>query len=104
MNSPDLELYELKGCPYCAKVRWALSDLDLDYESRSVPSSRDDRTAVYEASGQYGVPVLVDRTNDVDGLSESEDIVAYLYEEYGEADAEPPSGLIGWLRTRFLGR
>ncbi|MDQ2049649.1 glutathione S-transferase N-terminal domain-containing protein [Natronolimnohabitans sp. A-GB9] len=104
MTSPDLELYELTGCPYCAKVRWALSDLGLDYESHTVPSSREDRTAVYEASGQYEVPVLVDRTNGVDGLSESDDIIAYLYEEYGDADDSSPSGLLGWLRVRFLGR
>lgn len=104
MTRPDLELYELGGCPYCAKVRWALTDLGLDYESYDVPASKRDRTDVYEASGQYEVPVLVDRTNGVDGLPESDDIVAYLYEEYGEADDTPPSGLLGWLRLRVLGR
>lgn len=104
MTGPDIELYELKGCPYCAKVRWALADLDLDYESHAVPSSRSDRTVVYEVSGQYEVPVLVDRTNGVNGLAESDDIVTYLYEEYGEEDDSPPSGLVGWLRTRFIGR
>lgn len=104
MSDPDLELYERGGCPYCLKVRWALSDLDLEYESHDVPASKRDRTAVYDVSGQYEVPVLVDRANGVDGLPESDDIVAYLYAEYGEGEASPPSGPLGWLRARILGR
>jgi len=104
MTAPDIELYELKGCPYCAKVHWALADLDLPYESHTVSSTQSDRTQVHEVSGQYEVPVLVDRTNGVNGLAESSDIVAYLYEEYGEENESPPSGVIGWLRTRFGAR
>ncbi|SDR26861.1 glutathione S-transferase N-terminal domain-containing protein [Natronobacterium texcoconense] len=102
MADPDLVLYELAGCPYCMKVRRALEDLGLEYESRSVPRARNDRTAVYETSGQYGVPVLVDHTNDVEGMPESDDIVAYLYEEYGDGQEPPPSGLVGRLLTRLL--
>ena len=102
MTDPDLVRYELAGCPYCATVRRALEDLGLEYDSRSVPRSRSDRTAVYEASGQYGVPVLVDRTNGVDGMPESDDIVAYLYEEYGDGQEPPPSGLVGRLLARLF--
>ncbi|AFZ72920.1 glutathione S-transferase N-terminal domain-containing protein [Natronobacterium gregoryi] len=102
MTDPDLVLYELAGCPYCMKARRALEDLELEYDSRSVPRSRSSRTAVHEASGQYGVPVLVDRTNDVEGLPESDDIVAYLYEEYGDGQEPPPSGLVGRLLTRLF--
>ncbi|MEF8821017.1 MAG: glutaredoxin domain-containing protein, partial [Halovenus sp.] len=36
-RDPGLELYELQSCPYCAKVRRALDDLDLEYESHTVP-------------------------------------------------------------------
>jgi len=95
-QNPDLALYELQSCPYCAKVRRALDDLNLDYESRSVPSARRNREEVREVSGQSGVPVLVDRTNGVEGMPESDDIVAYLYEEYGDGK-EPPSGLVSRL-------
>lgn len=94
-QNPDLVLYELQGCPYCAKVRRALSELDLSYESRSVPSARSQRSEVQEVSGQSGVPVLVDRTNGVEGMPESDDIVAYLYEEYGDGESPPPSGIVG---------
>lgn len=94
-QNPDLVLYELQSCPYCAKVRQALSDLNLQYESRPVPSSRGQRSEVQEVSGQSGVPVLVDQTNGVEGMPESDDIVEYLYEEYGDGQSPPPSGLIG---------
>jgi glutaredoxin 3 len=83
----NLELYELDGCPYCAKVKDKLADLDLDYESHMVASSHDERTEVEDVSGQTGVPVLVDPDHGVDGMAESDDIVAYLDETYGDAAA-----------------
>jgi glutaredoxin 3 len=79
----NLELYELEGCPYCAKVKTKLDELDLDYESHMVPRSHSERTEVEEVSGQTGVPVLVDPDNGVEGMPESDDIVEYLEAEYG---------------------
>ena len=81
----DLTLYELESCPYCAKVRTKLADLDLEYESVLVPRSHSERTEVEEISGQTGVPVLVDEANGIDAMSESDDIVEYLEETYGNA-------------------
>ncbi|WP_435161677.1 glutathione S-transferase N-terminal domain-containing protein [Halorubrum sp. SY-15] len=81
----DLTLYELSGCPYCATVRETLAELDLEYESVSVPRAHDERTEVEAVSGQTGVPVLVDEANGVEGMPESTDIVAYLEETYGDA-------------------
>ncbi|ELZ50655.1 glutaredoxin [Halorubrum coriense DSM 10284] len=81
----DLTLYELDGCPYCAKVRTKLADLDLEYDSVKVPRSHGDRTEVEEISGQTGVPVLVDEEHGVEGMPESDDIVEYLDETYGGA-------------------
>jgi len=83
----DLVLYELEGCPYCAKVTKKLADLDLDYESIMVPRSHDERTEVQEVSGQTGVPVLVDEEHGVEGMPESDDIVEYLEETYGAGAA-----------------
>jgi glutathione S-transferase len=85
---PDLELYELEGCPYCAKVVDKLEELNLEYESHMVPRSRAERDEVKAVSGQTGVPVLVDHSNGVEGMPESDDIVEYLEETYGqEAEA-----------------
>lgn len=78
----NLILYELPGCPYCAKVIDTLDELGLEYESRKVPRSRSDRTEVKEVSGQAGVPVLIDETHGIDGMPESDDIVAHLEANY----------------------
>jgi len=79
---PSLELYELPGCPYCAKVKNKLDELGLDYVSHEVPRSHSERTEVEAVSGQTGVPVLVDPDHDVEGMPESDDIVAYLETTY----------------------
>ena len=78
----NLILYELTGCPYCAKVTTKLDELGLEYESREVPRSRSERTEVQEVSGQAGVPVLIDKDHGVDGMPESDDIVAHLEKHY----------------------
>lgn len=77
-----LELYELAGCPYCAKVESKLDELGLEYETHSVPASRGERDEVVAVSGQSRVPVLVDEDHGVEGMPESNDIVAYLEETY----------------------
>ncbi|NIB99710.1 glutathione S-transferase N-terminal domain-containing protein [Halobacterium sp. R2-5] len=77
-----LELYALPGCPYCAKVKTKLDELDVEYVEHEVPSSHSQRTEVEEVSGQTGVPVLVDEEHGVDGMPESDDIVDYLEETY----------------------
>ncbi len=83
----DITMYELPGCPYCAKVRSKLEELELDYDIIEVPRSHEDRTEVEKVSGQTGVPVIVDEANGVDGMSESDDIVAYLEKTYGDGAA-----------------
>ena len=79
----NLTLYELNGCPYCAKVIDNLDELELEYDSVSVPRAHSERTEVESISGQTGVPVLVDEANDISGMPESDDIVAYLERTYG---------------------
>ncbi|MCU4739950.1 glutathione S-transferase N-terminal domain-containing protein [Natronoglomus mannanivorans] len=81
----DITFYELPGCPFCAKVRTKLDDLDLEYDTIEVPRSHGERTQVEEVSGQTGVPVISDEAHDVEGMAESDDIVEYLEETYGGA-------------------
>ena len=80
----NLHLYVLPGCPYCAKVEEKLHELDLEYSTTEVPRSHDARDQVEEVSGQTGVPVLVDEDHGVEGMPESDDIVAYLEKTYGD--------------------
>ncbi|MDR9381777.1 MAG: glutaredoxin domain-containing protein [Natronomonas sp.] len=79
----NITLYELPGCPYCAKVVDKLNELGLEYDSIEVPRAHGERTEVENVSGQTGVPVIVDEEHGVDGMAESDDIVAYLGETYG---------------------
>ncbi|PYZ03074.1 glutaredoxin [Halogeometricum sp. wsp3] len=80
----NLTLYELEGCPYCAKVTNKLAELGLEYDSIMVPRSHSERTEVKEVTGQTGVPVLIDEDNGVDGMPESDDIVEHLEKTSGQ--------------------
>jgi glutathione S-transferase len=81
-------LFHVDWCPDCHVVRRKLSDLGLIYESVIVPDSRRMRTQVYEASGQYYVPVLKD---DDLVLTETADILTYLDERYSAGGTEEPA-------------
>ncbi|MFC4990178.1 glutathione S-transferase N-terminal domain-containing protein [Saliphagus infecundisoli] len=83
----EITFYELPGCPFCAKVRSKLEELDLEYDSIEVPRAHGEREQVKEVSGQTGVPVLTDEAHGVEGMPESSDIVEYLEETYGSGAA-----------------
>lgn len=96
----NIELYTLHGCPYCATVESKLAELGLDYETHSVVGRPGNRSDVYEISGQYQVPVLVDPANGVKGMNESTRIVSYLEREYGDSDSG--GGSSGGLLSSLL--
>lgn len=77
-----IQVYNLPGCPFCARVTRKLDELGLEYETIDVPASHSQRTEVKEISGQTGVPVLVDEENGIEAMPESSDIVQYLEETY----------------------
>ena len=81
----NITLYELPGCPYCAKVIDKLDELGLEYDNIEVPRNHNERIEVEAVSDQTGVPVIVDEEHGVDGMPESDDIVGYLEETYGAA-------------------
>ena len=70
-----MTLYHTEWCPECAVVRNKLSEFDIEYESIIVHDVRPFRKQVYEVSGQYYVPVLVDGRTV---LTETGDILKYL--------------------------
>lgn len=86
-----LELYQHESCPFCAKVRRKLSELELDWVARTVPLDPSRRERVMKVSRQPLVPVLVDPDERMI-VTESDDICAYLDETYGPgAKASAPS-------------
>ncbi|MEM1417193.1 MAG: glutathione S-transferase N-terminal domain-containing protein [Myxococcota bacterium] len=89
---PTLALYHYDACGYCAEVRSALDALGVDAELRDVLApDRVHRQELRDATGATTVPVL--RIEEADGttrwLPESQDIVAWLYERFGEGRRPP---------------
>lgn len=81
-----LQLYDMEGCPFCRAVREALSALHLDAEIYPCPKGGERfRPKVAAEGGKMQFPYLVDPNTDT-RLYESEDIVAYLFREYGNCD------------------
>lgn len=81
-----LKLYQREECPYCHKVREKLTGLQLDCLMVNVPKERPERTGVFQVSGQYAIPVLVDGDRVI---TESDRIVKYLEEKYGGVSPLP---------------
>ena len=85
-----LELYEFEGCPYCRKVREAFTVLDL--EALVYPCPKEGprfREHVIRTGGKAQFPWLVDPNTGV-SMYESDAIVKYLFERYGD-------GGVPWL-------
>lgn len=82
-----LVIYEFEGCPFCRKVREALSILDLEAEIRPCPKSGHRfRDELVERGGKAQFPYLIDPNSGVE-MYESAEIVDYLYAEYGQGSA-----------------
>ena len=79
-----LELYEFEACPYCRKVREALSVLDLDAIIRPCPAGGPTfRRAARERGGKEQFPFLVDADTGAE-MYESDEILRYLFSRYGD--------------------
>lgn len=81
-----LTLYEFEACPFCRKVREALSMLDLEALIQPTPHGGERfRPEAIARGGKRQFPLLVD-PNEPDGaqlIYESSAIVAHLYARYG---------------------
>jgi len=102
VNRPKemLQLYEFEGCPFCKKVREAVTILDLDVLFYPCPRGGPTfRPKVLALGGKAQFPYLVDPNTSVQ-MYESQDIIEYLYATYGNQDEEVSSTLApGFLTT-----
>lgn len=92
-NQPDLpiEIYEFQGCPFCRKVRVAVSALGLDVLFRPCPKDGQVwRPEAIAKGGKSQFPYMVD-PNTGTAMYESKDIIDYLFKNYGPG--EVPRGL-----------
>ena len=92
-----VELYEFEACPYCRKVREALTELDLEAVIHPCPKGgKRFRAKVKKMGGKSQFPYLVD-PNTGKSMYESDDIVRYLFATYG--GREPGMLLAGPIAT-----
>ena len=77
----EIILYQLPGCPYCAKVRAELSKREMDYLVVNVAKNRSDklRMELFVNSGVPTVPVI--KIDDL-WVGDSENIITYLEEHF----------------------
>ncbi|TMA37762.1 MAG: glutathione S-transferase [Deltaproteobacteria bacterium] len=109
-----LELYEFEACPFCRKVREALSILDVEAMVYPCPKGGPRfREEVRRRGGKLLFPYLVD-PNTGQAMYESDDIVRYLFATYGDGAvpamlglwplADVTSGLASTFRPGFGSR
>ncbi len=93
-----ITLYDADRCPYCARVRIALAEKGIEYET--VEIDLDDRPAwIYEKNPLGRVPVMEE---DTFVLAESAVIDEYLDDRYPEPPlwpADPADRALGRLRV-----
>ena len=82
MIDTNVVLYQAEWCPYCARVRNAMTDMLLDYKVVNVPHDHAERTVVKEVFGVTGIPSMVD--GDTKIADDDDAIIAYLEKKYGK--------------------
>jgi len=88
-----IQLYDMEGCPFCRRVREVLTMLNLDFEVYPCPKNgtRFRPTAekiIQSIGGKVQFPLLVDQNTGVK-LQESQEIIDYLFKEYGKSGKTP---------------
>jgi len=91
-----VKLYDAARCPYCARVRIALAEKDLDFETVEI-DLRNRPAWIYELNPSGRVPVL----DDGFVLPESLLIMEYLDERYPE-HALLPEDLVERAQARLV--
>lgn len=82
MTDTNIVLYQAEWCPYCARVRSAMTSLLLDYKVVNVPEDHSKRTVVKDLFGVTGIPSMTD--GDVKIADDDDKIIEYLEQKYGK--------------------
>ncbi|KAG0590577.1 hypothetical protein M758_1G100400 [Ceratodon purpureus] len=79
-----IEIYEFEGCPFCRKVREIVSILDIDVLFYPCPKDGPNfRPKANQMGGKKQFPYMVDPNTNI-AMYESDDIIKYLVEKYGD--------------------
>ena len=81
-----LALYQFRTCPFCIKVRKELARLGLNVELRDAQLDPAHKKALQEGGGRVKVPCLKITHDDghEEWMYESDDIIAYLHQRFGQ--------------------
>ena len=99
-NQP-IVLYEFEGCPFCRKVREAVSILSLEVTFKPCPQDGPFRKEIKSQFGSKATfPYLVDPNTGVQ-MFESDDIINYLFRVYGspKRTKDPNMNPVPWTLT-----
>ena len=83
-DANNLSLYQTDWCPFCVRVRSAMSQLGVEVELRDIGEEREHLRALVDATGREMVPCLrIDsESGDAEWMHESAHIIAYLQERF----------------------
>jgi len=85
----DHYLYHYSSCPFCFRVRIAMTQLGIDMEMRNIHQGDEHRKALQQGGGSTMVPcLLIEKEGQSEWLYESADIVSYLQQNFA---AQTPS-------------
>ncbi|KGJ86917.1 glutathione S-transferase N-terminal domain-containing protein [Colwellia psychrerythraea] len=80
VQTNDMALYHYDSCPFCAKTRHAIHELDLSIELRNIQKNHQHRIELQQGGNKTQVPCL--RIEQANGkahwLYESDDIINFL--------------------------
>lgn len=82
----SISLYHYELCPFCAKTRRVIDELDLEIELKNIQKNHQHRIELYEGAHKTQVPCLcIKQSNgDTQWLYESDDIINYLAHQQNE--------------------
>jgi glutaredoxin 3 len=87
-----LTLYYKPTCPFCQRVLAAAEDMRIRLDLKNIVADPALREELISRGGKGQVPYLVDPERGVE-MYESEDIIAYLNEHYGQQASGTFNGL-----------
>jgi glutaredoxin len=79
-----MAIYQFKACPFCVKVRRELKRHSLNIELRDAQHNAEIKAELTTEGGRHKVPCLrIEKAdNSVEWLYESNDIIAYLKNQF----------------------
>lgn len=82
-----LTLYQFAMCPFCAKVRYAVEDMNLNLPIKNADRDDTAQQELIQGGGMFQTPCLriENEHGAVEWMYESDDIISYLHQRFVHA-------------------